>query len=117
MKYFTRREFDSADAPGSGSNMQTDFLFMLDQARAIAGIPFRINSGYRTPEHNARVGGSPTSSHMKGCAADIAHYSNKEALIIIQACVRAGFRRIGLADTFIHVDNDMDKAEAYWGYD
>ena len=30
-----------------------------------------INSGYRSPEVNKRVGGSPTSNHLTGCAADI----------------------------------------------
>ena len=30
-----------------------------------------INSGYRSPEVNKRVGGSPTSNHLTGCAVDI----------------------------------------------
>ena len=28
-----------------------------------------INSGYRTPEHNEKVGGKPGSSHIKGLAS------------------------------------------------
>ncbi len=31
----------------------------------------RVNSGYRSPEVNTRIGGSPTSQHMLGQAADI----------------------------------------------
>ena len=33
--------------------------------------PLVINSGYRSPEVNKRVGGSPTSNHLTGCAVDI----------------------------------------------
>jgi hypothetical protein len=42
----------------------------LEKVRAITGEPLRINSGYRCPELNAAVGGSPTSYHMLGLAAD-----------------------------------------------
>ena len=43
---------------------------ILDPLREKVGS-IRINSGYRTPEHNKEVGGSPTSQHCKGEAADI----------------------------------------------
>ena len=33
--------------------------------------PIMINSGYRSPELNKKVGGSPTSNHLTGCAVDI----------------------------------------------
>lgn len=33
--------------------------------------PLQIHSGYRSPEINARIGGSTTSAHMHGAAADI----------------------------------------------
>jgi len=42
MKYFNYAEFDSPDLPGSGVEMQGNFLSMLDEARGIAGIPFKI---------------------------------------------------------------------------
>jgi zinc D-Ala-D-Ala carboxypeptidase len=37
----------------------------------------RINSGYRSPDVNVRIGGSPTSQHMQGQAADIISLTGK----------------------------------------
>lgn len=42
----------------------------LEQTRAILGVPLRVTRGYSTPEHNVEVGGSPTSDHPNGLAAD-----------------------------------------------
>ena len=50
LKYFKYEEFDSPDVSGSGKYMDADFLKMLDNARDIAGIPFKINSGWRKTE-------------------------------------------------------------------
>jgi hypothetical protein len=33
--------------------------------------PIRINSGYRSPQLNKKIGGVATSNHLTGCAADI----------------------------------------------
>jgi len=43
---------------------------MLEAIRSRFG-PVRVNSGFRGPAVNAAVGGSPTSQHSKGEAADI----------------------------------------------
>ena len=39
-----------------------------------------INSGFRSPEVNKRVGGSPTSNHLTGCAADIKVFGIEQAM-------------------------------------
>lgn len=43
---------------------------LLEPARALVG-PLRVNSGYRCPGLNAAIGGSKTSAHMDGLAADV----------------------------------------------
>lgn len=111
LRYFKLAEFDSPDDPGSGGNMNRDFLDMLDRARSYSGCPYRITSGYRTPEHNMAVGGKEDSSHLEGLAADIATRNSRERMQVLHGCVKAGFNRIGIGSTFIHVDDDPSKAE------
>ena len=52
----------------------------LEVLRMRAGTPIRINSGYRSPQLNKRIGGVPTSNHLTGCAVDI-RVSGMEQLI------------------------------------
>lgn len=51
---------------------------VLDPLRAWYGKPITVNSGYRSPELNKAVGGSKSSQHMKGEAADITAGSKEE---------------------------------------
>jgi hypothetical protein len=44
---------------------------VLQPVRDHFGKGVKVNSGYRSPESNAAVGGSKTSDHCKGMAADI----------------------------------------------
>ena len=42
--------------------------------------PIIISSGYRSPQLNKKVGGSPTSNHLTGCAVDIRVYGIEQAM-------------------------------------
>ena len=97
-------------------NMDEEFLERLDQARAFADIPFIINSAYRSPNHPLSVK-NPSSSHIKGLAVDIKATDNATRFKIVEALISVGFTRIGIADTFIHVDLDFDKRQnIIWTY-
>ena len=97
-------------------NMNKEFLFVLDEAREIAKIPFFINSAYRSPTHPESIK-NPTSSHIKGLAVDIKATDSTTRFKIIEALLSVGFTRIGIADTFIHVDLDFDKSQdVIWTY-
>lgn len=87
----------------------------LTKARELAGVPFVINSGYRCPQHNENVGGVVNSSHTFGYAADIKITDTANRYKILTALLEAGFERVGVYRTFIHVDVDPNKvAKVMW---
>lgn len=89
MKYFTIAEFtrsETADRKGINNilpkellpNVQALVENVLDPLREAYGKPITVTSGYRCPALNKAVGGSATSDHMKGQAADITVGNRKE---------------------------------------
>lgn len=108
-KYFSDSEIVGLD---------TKLVEMLDKARDIAGVPFKINSGFRTPEQNKKVGGVKDSSHMSGKAVDIACTSDSNRWKIINSLIDVGFNRVGISKNFIHCDLDKSKSSnVIWLYD
>ncbi len=115
--FFEYSEFDSPDEKNSYMNMDVAFLNRLSKARELAAIAFKITSGYRSPAHNTKVGGVPSSSHTVGRAVDIYAPTSTQKYLIINALLQAGFNRIGVAKNFIHVDDDPSKSEdVIWTY-
>ena len=53
------------------ANMKLLAEKVLQPLRDHYGVGIKVNSGYRSPDVNAAVGGSRTSDHCKGQAADI----------------------------------------------
>lgn len=116
---FWKREFKCSHC----GNVKMDKLFMemLQIARQQACIPFAITSGYRCTIGNMKVGGTLYSSHLHGIACDIACTSSADRYKIVFALVMAGFARIGISNTFIHVDladrlGPLTKPKAIWLY-
>ena len=82
MKYFTLQELkrsetaerlgidNTPDASVVG-HLETLVEQLLDPLREAFGRPIIVTSGYRCPELNKAVGGSPTSAHLQGYAADL----------------------------------------------
>lgn len=115
--HFNASEFDSPDKQGSGYMMSLDFVRKLDKLRDAVKVPLAIHSGYRTPDHNAKVGGVDSSAHECGHAADIAAPTSQLRFAIVEAAMRLGFRRIGVGATFVHIDDDITKAQdVVWLY-
>ena len=82
MKYFTieelcksttatRLKIDNRCDSGIAANLTALVDNVLDPLREWYGKPVSVNSGYRCPTLNKAVGGSATSQHMSGQAADI----------------------------------------------
>ena len=112
LRHFSPVEFRCKCGCGAGmEKMDADLLQMLDEARDLAGIPFPLSSAYRCARHNKAVGGVPASAHTRGYAVDIRCVDSHSRFAILQALLEAGFRRIELAPTWIHVDCDPDKPQ------
>lgn len=72
-KNFDLREFQSRDgAPMPIEVLEniTKLAQALQVIREHVGQPITITSGYRSPDHNRRVGGAPRSTHVSGKGAD-----------------------------------------------
>ena len=106
LKYFKISEFDSPDLPNSGVNMDSEFLDKVDRIRGLCGFPFKINSGYRTIEHNAKVKGEIDSAHLRGLACDIKCTTSYERFEIVSNSLKCGIKRIGIYRNFVHLDDD-----------
>ncbi len=66
-----RHDIDNTPTLAAVNNLQALVDHILQPLRTAVGVPVVINSGYRCLELNMRIGGSPTSQHMTGNAADI----------------------------------------------
>ena len=93
-KNFTLEEFtDSATArklglkndpnPEQAANIARLVKDILQPARDMLGMPITVSSGFRSAEVNKAVGGSATSQHRKGEAADPQCADNKRLFDII----------------------------------
>ncbi len=93
------------------------FIWRLQRARTIAGIPFVLGSGWRCYHRNAAVGGVDNSDHKTGHAGDIIVTTSEERFIVFNAVIEAGFTRVGVAKFFIHVDDSQTKPQdVIWVY-
>ena len=110
-KFFKEAEFKKCTPSCSMEQMDQRTLNKLDFAREMAGIPFVLNSAYRSPEWDKKKGRSGDGAHTKGRAVDIRCNTNENRMRIVLACLSAGFRRIGVAKTYIHVDDDPSKKQ------
>jgi len=67
----TRLGIDNTPDAETIDNLKTLCEKVLQPVREHFGKSVTVNSGYRSPESNAAVGGSKTSDHCRGYAADI----------------------------------------------
>lgn len=107
-EYFTVNELECR---GTGEcHMQEDFMSMLVNIRREIDRPLIVSSGYRSPAHNARIGGAANSPHIHGRAVDIVCMGTV-AYNLIRIALKHGMTGIGVSqkgpaeNRFIHIDN------------
>lgn len=113
IKHFTPQEFAAPDKMG------LEFMFWLDRLRVAAGVPMVITSSYRSPDHNAAVGGATDSAHIDvPCnAVDIGERPRRDdpnwnfsRYSIVSNAILLGCKRIGTyADGSLHLDMTHDR--------
>lgn len=114
--YFDTKEFESKDgkpSPFDETVVKRELIVMLNAIRSRYGKPIVVNSGYRSPEHNVKVGGVKNSYHTLGLAADIRPLSeNRSDLPELQnICDEMNpHGGVGFYDTFCHVDVRGERA-------
>ena len=87
----------------------------LQTLRDFCGSSIVINSGYRCPTYNAKIGGASKSQHMTGNASDIviSSMSDDEVADIVEGLIRIGAIEeggLGRYNTFTHYDRRGTKA-------
>lgn len=108
MKHFSVRELCQSDTATKYNiknepdvyqmaNMVALINEVLDPLREAYGKPLYVTSGFRCEALNAKVNGSKTSDHLRGCAADItikkgdaSDYTKQENKKLVKLCYSLG---------------------------
>lgn len=117
-KNFSLQEFNSKcgrDIPNEILPNIIELAKNLQVLRDAVNKPISITSGYRSPEHNARVKGAKNSQHIKGNAADIkvSGMTQKEVALVIEGLIEQGKMKqggIGIYRSWVHYDIRGKKA-------
>lgn len=117
-KNFSWDEFASKDGAEMPADVKENIKKVaqnLEVIRSYFNLPIKVNSGYRSPEHNTKVGGAKFSQHVKGNAADIVIKGKtpREVQAGIEYLIKAGKISqggIGNYPNFTHYDIRGTKA-------
>jgi len=109
-EHFLLSEFASHD---TGEVMvEPELIVRLEKVRQLLNLPIVVDSGYRTPEHNAAVGGVPKSLHRKGLAVDI-KCAFVSLPLLLAAAIWAGFPGVMVYSVLNFLHCDLREVPAY----
>jgi uncharacterized protein YcbK (DUF882 family) len=119
---FNREEFDCADGSEMPTEVQlniAELAVQLEIIRSHFNAPVTINSAYRSPEHNRKIGSNDSSQHILGKAADIVvkgvapdDVYDAIEFLISEGLVKEG--GLGRYNTFTHYD--IRGTRTRWNY-
>lgn len=121
-KWFTLEELtvsQTAARHGISNTPKGDVLknlhktaLMMVNVRSLLDKPVIVSSGYRSPEVNAKVGGSNNSAHTLGYAVDFTCPGYGSPLQIAQAIAKSGIKFDQLIheyNSWVHISFDPRK--------
>lgn len=126
MKYFSFQEMERSDTAvryaidnSIPENLKNNVARLvdnvLDPLREAWGRPLAVSSGYRCPALNKAVGGSATSHHMKGMAADITTGNKVDNRRLFQLIINLKLPFTQLIDerdfSWVHVSYDPENVK------
>jgi uncharacterized protein YcbK (DUF882 family) len=123
-KNFSLSEFNSKDGTAADQLVIKNLTILAEQLevlREYLGKPIRVTSGYRSKEHNAKIGGSKNSTHVNGMAADIKVANSRplEVYNAIEKLIADGKMKqggLGLYRSWVHYDIYFNgKTPRRWG--
>lgn len=79
-------------------------LVLMDAVRAMVGRPLTFSCAYRSKEWELKKGRSGSGAHTEGLAVDFRVSNGAERWQIVSAAMKLGVKRIGVANTFVHLD-------------
>lgn len=117
-QYFKDAEFKRCTPACRLADMDAQFMLTLDRVRSLAGIPLVLNSAFRSVAYEKSHNRAGTSAHCQGKAVDIRCNTSANRLAIIRAALAAGIQRIGVGQTYIHLDTATDAGHpaGIWHY-
>lgn len=115
---FNMAEFQCHDGTPVPDSLECNVIVLAHNLQILRDYikePVRVNSGYRTPAYNKRIGGAKNSQHLQAKAADIATKSHtpKQLAAIIEKLISEGEMRqggIGIYPGWVHYDIRGTKA-------
>lgn len=112
LRYFQPIEFERCSPSCSITEMDEDFLDLLDRARHVAGVPFHVNCAFRSVAYDLAKGRSGKSYHTRGRAVDVRAVEGSSRAKIVKACLAFGLS-VGVYKTFLHIDNRENQIVFY----
>ena len=97
---FYLKEFASKDGADTPEDILHNLKRVAEQLQILRDyteLPIKVNSGYRSPEHNESIGGVSNSQHVLGKAADIVIQGMKpsDTYKLIEYLIGKGVLKIG----------------------
>lgn len=119
-EHFMLREFDCHDGTPIPDELISNVALLainLEVIRAEVGSPLHVNSGYRTPTYNKKVGGVPGSQHLLAKASDITcktHSPKQLADLILRLMTEGKIHNGGLGRYPGFTHYDIRKSPSRW---
>jgi uncharacterized protein YcbK (DUF882 family) len=115
---FSLAEFNCNDGSAMPNTVMIRIIQLaknLQVLRDYLGVSITVNSGYRSPKYNTKIGGVKNSQHLLGNASDlmVKGFTPKQVAEAIEKLIKDGKMQqggIGVYPTFTHYDIRGTKA-------